>query len=207
MQPTNHLTAVLFDFGQVLVAWEPFRAYEADYSREEFDAFLARTEFFGEFNTKQDAGRSFAEARLEFAETHPEDLAFFDRYLSHYEHTIVGPVPGTEEIVAELQAAGIKAYGLTNWPEELFPVALARIPAIQRLDGYVVSGVVKVAKPDREVFDIAIDTLQLDPPTTLFVDDHHPNIEAADALGFQTHLFTTLAHLRDDLESRRVLQQ
>ena len=55
-------------------------------------------------------------------------------------------------------------------------------------DGQVVSFLAGSNKPDRKIFEYAIDHLGITPEETLFIDDSQHNLDAASALGFATAL-------------------
>lgn len=55
-------------------------------------------------------------------------------------------------------------------------------------DGQVVSFLARSNKPDRKIFEYAIDHLGITPEETLFIDDSQHNLDAASALGFATAL-------------------
>jgi putative hydrolase of the HAD superfamily len=56
-------------------------------------------------------------------------------------------------------------------------------------DDIVCSAEVGMAKPEPAVFDLACGRLGLAPPECVFVDDHEPNVRAAQARGMQGVLF------------------
>ena len=56
------------------------------------------------------------------------------------------------------------------------------------------------AKPEREIFDFIIHDSKIKPEETLFFDDGPSNIEAANALGFQTYLTNQDEDLRKVFE-------
>lgn len=194
------IEAVLFDLGRVLVDWDPFRPYEGRYPRAQVERFFAEIDFMA-FNHLQDAGRTWADARAALAVTHPAHVPLLDVYIEHFEESVGGEMPDAARIVADLQAAGVRTYGLTNWPAETFHVALAKTDVVPRLEGVVVSGQERTAKPDAAVFRIAIDRFALDPARTLFTDDAERNTRAAAELGFRTHHYTGPAGLRAELRS------
>lgn len=194
------LDAVLFDLGRVLVDWDPYRPYAGRYPRAEVERFFAEIDFMA-FNHLQDAGRSWADARAALAATHPGHVPLLDVYIEHFADSVTGEMPGAGRLVADLQAAGVRTFGLTNWPAETFPVALAKTEVVARLQGVVVSGQEGTAKPDATVFRIAIERFGLDPARTLFTDDGARNVDAAAALGFRTHLFTGPTTLRAELRA------
>ncbi|HKC17985.1 MAG TPA: HAD-IA family hydrolase, partial [Steroidobacteraceae bacterium] len=55
--------------------------------------------------------------------------------------------------------------------------------------GIVISGEVRMAKPQAEIFEYLLNRYALKAVDTVFVDDYPVNINAAKALGFHTVLF------------------
>lgn len=115
-------------------------------------------------------------------------------------------MPGTADVVRDLHAAGVPMVGLTNWSDELYyPYAAGRFEVLALLDDVVVSGEVKVAKPDPRAYEIAADRTGHPIDRLLFVDDRQENIDAAKALAMDTILFTDAASLRAELRTRSLL--
>ena len=189
---------VLLDFGGVLVQWDPRAPLLKAYAPEIVERFLREVEF-GAFNDAQDAGRTWVEGRAAVAAAHPQWLDMLDRYWEHFPESLTRVIPGTAEIVEELDAARIGLFGLTNWSAETFAYASQAAPAIARMKGTVVSGREGVIKPDPRIFEIAIGRFGLDPRRTLFVDDKPANVEGARAVGLQARRFTGAERLRADL--------
>jgi len=186
--------AVLYDFGNVLVGWDPYGAFDA-HERALVDGFFADVDF-PLLNHGRDAGQTWAQARADVARTHPHHVALLDRYVAHFPATLTGPVAGSAELVEDLRARGLRLYGLTNWSAELFHHAADAAPATARMDDVLVSGREGLAKPDPAIFALAIERFDLDPARTLFTDDSAANVEAAARLGLRTHLFEGTAGLR-----------
>ena len=68
--------------------------------------------------------------------------------------------------------------------------ALARLEARTRLfRGIVISGEIKMIKSEREIFEYLLRRYDLLPTETVFIDDHQPNIQTAQALGLHTIWF------------------
>ena len=74
-----------------------------------------------------------------------------------------------------------------------------------RFDGYFVSGLEGVGKPDPRYFKLALERFGLVPAETLFTDDKPDNVAAAAAVGLQATVFTDAASLRAELAARGVL--
>lgn len=190
---TATVNTVVFDFGNVLVGWDPYGAF-ADRTRAEVDAWMTEIDFPA-FNLAQDAGRSWADARATL-DDRPHLVPLLDEYVAGFADTLTGPVPGSAELVEELRDAGVRLLGLTNWSAELFGHAAGAAPATTRMEHVVVSGRVGLAKPDPAIFRHLADTHDVDPARAVFVDDSPANVAAADRLGFRTVRFTGTPALR-----------
>ena len=186
--------AVLYDFGNVLVGWDPYGAFDG-HDRAVVDAFFTDVDF-PTLNHARDAGATWADARTQVAASHPHHVALLDRYVAQFPATLTGPVDGSEAIVRELRAAGLRLYGLTNWSAELYHHAALAAPATTLMDDVLVSGREGLAKPDPAIFTLAIERFGLDPRRTLFTDDSAANVDAAARLGLRTHLFRGTDGLR-----------
>jgi len=197
------IDTVVFDLGNVLVRWDPYRPFVGRLPERDTDAFLVGFDFLA-FNHRQDAGRSWADARADLAASAPEHLAAFDLYVEHFADTLTGPVPGSHELVRDLRGAGVRLLGLTNWSAETFHLAEPAAPAIGLLEDVLVSGEVGVAKPDPRMFALLTQRFGLRPERTVFTDDSATNVAAGAAAGFDAVLFTTAEALRTELLARGV---
>ena len=65
---------------------------------------------------------------------------------------------------------------------------------------------VGVAKPEREIFEIALERLNLRPEETIFTDDQQHNVDAAAELGIHAIRFTGIPDLRAYLEQSGLLE-
>jgi 2-haloacid dehalogenase len=197
--------AVVFDLGGVLIDWDPrllYRKLLADEAAVE--EFLA-TVCTPEWNAEQDRGRPFAEGVAELVERHPAHAAAITAYHERWTEMLGGEIPGTVAVLAELRAAGVPLYALSNWSAETFRLTRGRFPFLEWFDGLVVSGEEGVTKPDRRSFELLIERFGLVPAATLFVDDSAANVTAARDLGLDAVRFRDAAGLRRDLTARGLL--
>lgn len=197
--------AVVFDLGGVLIDWDPRYLY-----RKLLDDEAAVEEFLAtvctpEWNAEQDRGRPFAEGVAELVERHPVHAAAITAYHERWPEMLGGAVGGTVEVLAELRAAGVPVYALTNWSAETFGIARERFEFLEWFDGVLVSGEERMIKPDPAIFRLLLDRFGLDPGATFYIDDSPANVAAADRLGFDAVRFTSPAQLRRDLEARGLL--
>ena len=199
-------TSVVFDVGNVLYGWDP----ESFLVRQIADD-AARMRFVDDVGLWQwheslDGGRPYAEAAAELYEKFPEYAALISAWSDRFGETITGPVPGVHELVEALDEAGVALFAITNFSADFWPPFHERERAFfRRFKDIVVSGEVKLLKPDPAIYWLALDRFRLHPAEALFVDDRAINVESADAIGMKAHLFTTAEDLRDRLQVEGLL--
>jgi 2-haloacid dehalogenase len=193
------VSSVVFDIGGVLLEWDPRHVYRDVFDDEaEMERFLADV-CSREWHEDNDRGVRYAESCAALAARFPQYASQIHMWAQRTEDMIVGTIDGTVEIVAELQAAGVPCYGLTNMEAETYPVRYERYAFLRSLDGTVVSAQEGVIKPDPEIFRRLFERFALVPEETVFVDDAEPNVVAARELGMQAVRFTSPAQLRTEL--------
>ena len=158
---------------------------------------MAAADFdFMAWNHVQDSGGTWADALAEVERTHPHWASHAAAYHEHFVASLVAEVPGSADLVRDLEAAGVPQWGLTNWSAELFPHAPERFDVLTHLREVVVSGREQVAKPDPRIFAITVERSGLPAAELVFVDDRADNVEAAEAAGLQGVFFESAAQVR-----------
>ena len=192
----------VFDLGGVLIDWNPRYLYRKLFKGDDaaMEHFLA-TVCTSNWNSRLDAGRTLAEACSLLKSQHPDHAKMIDAWLERYDEMLGGPIQGTVDILSELRDRGVPIYALSNWSAETFPAAQKRFDFLQWFQGTVVSGHVKLIKPDPRIFRHLFETHQIDPADAVFVDDLQANIDAASAQGMHGIRFTDPAALRGELVS------
>lgn len=201
------IKTVIFDLGNVLIDWNPKYLYRKILKDEaEIDWFLNNV-CTSEWNDQQDAGRTFEEATKELVARHPEWEEAITAWYGRWTETINGPIEGTVEILTELRSRGEHdLYALTNWSAETFPWALKNFDFLHWFKGIVVSGEEKTRKPFPEFFKILFDRYNLDPATSVFIDDNVKNIEGGKKVGLTTIQFENALQLRKELNALGILK-
>ena len=153
-----------------------------------------------EWHYQHDAGRPFAETSAELAERHPEHRELIAALHPRFNETIGEALPGMPELVADLDAAGVPLYAITNFSAEFFPPFRAKEAAMfDRFRDIVVSGDERLVKPDPAIYRLALDRFGLAAGDAAFVDDNTANVMAAQALGIHAILFEGADTLRPKL--------
>jgi len=106
------------------------------------------------------------------------------------------------DAVVTFRRAGVRTGLLSNsWGDHGYPTERFG----DMFDTLVISGEVGLRKPDPEIFQLLSERFGLDTPSTLFVDDSLPNVEAARRLGFRAHHFRSPAALEAELVAAGLL--
>jgi 2-haloacid dehalogenase len=197
---------ILFDLGGVLIDWNPRYLYRPLFGGDDaaMEDFLARV-CPPEWNLGMDAGRPFAEAVAERQRLFPDHAERIALWHTGWPQMLRDQIPETVELLAALRDRGHRLLALTNWSAETFPIARERFAFLAWFEDIVVSGEVKLAKPDRRIFELTIRRTGLEPGRTLYIDDSAGNVAAARELGFRTHHFQSPAGLRAELDRLALL--
>jgi HAD superfamily hydrolase (TIGR01509 family) len=99
------------------------------------------------------------------------------------------PKADTLALLENLAQRQVPLYCLSNMPASTFAFLRERHTFWSAFRGIVISGEIKMIKPEREIFEYLLHRYELTASQTVFVDDHPPNIQAAQALGLHTVLF------------------
>lgn len=197
---------VVFDVGNVLYRWDPHGWHE----RRTPDAaararMLAETDFYG-WHERLDAGLAYAESAAALSARFPQHAAIIDAWGPEFGETITEPVPGMPELVAELDAAGVPLFAITNFSADFWaPFRLREAHVFDRFRAIVVSGEEKLVKPDAAIYALALQRFGIAPEAGLFVDDRIDNVAGARAAGMHAHHFIDAADLRARLVAEGLL--
>ena len=202
----QQIQTIVFDLGGVLVDWNPMYLYRKIFSTDsETNEFLEQVCTF-DWNEEQDAGRSLAAATQLLLEQFPQHELPIKAYYTRWEEMLGGPIEGTVELFSQLKRTKrFKTFALTNWSAETFPSALARYDFLHWFDGRLVSGEENTRKPFPEIYTTLIQKFELNPSTSLFIDDNLRNLAPAKAMGFTTIHFTNPENLEISLKELNLL--
>jgi 2-haloacid dehalogenase len=202
----NGRIAIVFDFGNVLVDWDPRYLYRKLFDGDEaaVERFLEEVDFVT-WNQQLDAGRTFAEGVAALCERHPGYCELIRAYDERWEESIGGPIWPTVQLLRKLMENGYALYGLSNWSVEKFALVRARYPFFDWFDEILLSGEVGLAKPDERIFHLLLERVGKPAADCLFIDDSARNVEVARELGFEVIHFRSAELLNAELCRREIL--
>ena len=202
----NDKLSIVFDFGEVLLYWNPRFLYRRFFNGDEaaMERFLEEINFH-EWNMMQDAGRPFAEGVAELTARFPHYAELIQAYDTCWEETVPGPVTGNVEILRTLKKAGYPIHGLSNWSTEKFYSVRAKYDFFDLIDPIVLSGEEGIAKPDPRIFQLLLDRIGRPAGECLLIDDSQKNIQVARELGFRAIRFQDSGQLTRELKEMGIL--
>ena len=198
------MDTIIFDFGGVLVDWNPRYVYKEYFQDDEKMEWFLENVCTDDWNIEQDRGRSLEDATELLVGIYPEWEREIRMYYGQWETMLKDAIHETVEILLELKKK-YKMYGLTNWSAETFPIALDRFEFFEVFDGILVSGKEKLIKPDEQIFERMMSKFNLKPEDCLFIDDNFKNVEASREFGIQTIHFISPEDLREKLVELNLL--
>jgi len=196
----SNIKAIIFDYGNVLVEWDPRHVYNRYFPSdpENMERFLNEVDFMG-WNALQDKGRTFKEGVADLSRQFPQYAHLIQAYHDDWTDSIGAAYWETIEIMKQLKTKGHPLYGLSNWSIETFPYAREKYDFFDLLDDMVISGAVGYAKPEPEIYHIMLEKIDRPAQECLFIDDSLPNINQANTMGFKTIHFTSAEKLKNEL--------
>lgn len=199
--------AVIFDIGNVLIEWQPERYYDRVIGEDRRKAMFAELDLHG-MNDRIDRGEPFRETIYDFAEANAE---FRDEIRMWHDNWIEMAAPAISHSVRlqrALRAKGVPVFTLTNFGIQNFAFASAdHYPFLNEFDRRYVSGHMKTAKPDHDIYEMVEADCGIAPNALLFTDDRADNIATAHNRGWQTHLFEGPQGWADRLVATGLLTQ
>ena len=182
------INAVIFDIGNVLIEWQPERYYDQIIGEQRRRAMFAEVDLHG-MNDLVDQGHHFTDTIYDWAEKYPdwrdEIRMWHDKWIE-----LASPeIPQSVRLQRALRKRSVPVFALTNFGVQNFDYATTVYPFLNEFDRLYVSGRMQMVKPHAPIYEAVERDCGLDPATLLFADDRIDNINAAQARGWQTHLF------------------
>ncbi len=177
------IKAVVFDFGNVIADFNQVELIKK-FNPKSMEPLAFQNLIFQNWSDLDD-GKIELEAYIEDclkrapASAKPEIIDFIHRWPQFLEYN--EPI---YELIKELEAKEVRLFLLSNAPK-FFQESLPNFHILNSFEGFVLSGIEQVSKPDVRIYQVLLDRYDLQPETTLFIDDLIENVEAARKLGIE----------------------
>lgn len=184
------MKTVIFDFGQVLVRFEPLIMVKKYVDDPVEAALLAHIAFDRKYWDRLDAGTiTDAEVVADIRSRVPAHLHVAVEQIYYNWIYNIPEIEGMRDLILHIKRTyGVSVYLLSNI-STYFAAHAHEIPILDLVDGCVFSAVCGLTKPDAAIFTHICEKFSLDPAEAVFVDDKAENVQAACALGMQGYVF------------------
>ena len=181
---------VVFDFGQVMVHFEPSYMV-GKYVEDKDDAALLEQVIFDRlYWDKLDRGTITDEEVIEGCRSRlPERLwDVTDKIYYNWIYNIP-EIDGMRALVARIKKEyGVRVALLSNICT-YFAAHSDEIPCLEEFEKCIFSAVAGHVKPHADMFEYLCDSCDMLPEETVFVDDNAANIQGSEAYGIKGYLF------------------
>lgn len=183
------IKTVVFDLGGVVFDWSPEYVYKElipdDEERRWFLTHVCKMDWV----ILQDGGQTTEEGTEALVAEFPEHERLIRAFYARWTEMLRGTLDDGIALFERLEAAGMPLFSLTNWSAQTFPYAFENYPFLKRFRDIVVSGRVKLVKPDPAIFDEMMSRIRahlpdIAPSEIVFIDDNKKNADAARSLGW-----------------------
>ena len=189
MTSSQPLEGVIFDFGGVIwnMRWDVCRSLEDEHGLKRGSVF--GTLYGGEAWREVECGRGDRESWLAGAHAALELQAGRSLPPLHADWQAAGePITRNVDLVRRLRPP-YRVSMLSNADVTLRERLRHQLAIHDDFDDIVCSAEVGLAKPAPEIYTLACARLGLAPEACVFVDDHEPNVRAAEAVGLRGILY------------------
>lgn len=190
---------VIFDLGGVLLEWNPGKILADFYSDPQLQVTLKQSLFmhpdWRALNRGELEERELVERVAARTDRQPAELvALLDSMRES-----LNTKPETVALLRSLQSRAVPLYCLSDMPVGVYGYLRRRHDFWDAFRGIIISGEVKLMKPEREVFELLLTRHDLKPGETAFIDDLSLNVEGARRCGIHGIQFQDAAQVEREL--------
>lgn len=179
---------IVFDMGGVLIDFNFDRTLK-EYYPEKYHDILNQLVFQNEVWRRMDGGFERSDDVIErvVPQLPEETRQLMSGMISDF-YPYMPAIDGMADLIKRLKKAGYSVYLLSNATPRFFDRYLD-IPALTLMDGYFISALYKLLKPQREIYEAFCNKFSLKAEECFFIDDMPQNIQGAKDYGMSGFVF------------------
>ncbi len=195
---------IIFDLGNVLLNFKPKEfLLRFTHDKEYIDQFISKVTRSKTWLELDRGTNSVENARTIFLSEYPDEKEiielFFDQWMD-----MLTPIEENVKILEEVKELGYRTYILSNYIIEAFSYILSKYSFLSLFDGQIISGVEKVVKPEKAIYELLLSRYNLVAEESLFIDDVLFFLKPAKKLGMKTIWNRPETDLREELKKRDI---
>jgi putative hydrolase of the HAD superfamily len=192
---------IIFDLGNVLISFSPSDYLKKKNYPESIRNTILKDIFHSEEWRKLDEGiitvsEAIDSISLKSSLKREEIALIFNLRID-----IMFPLDNNVRLLPALKKRGFSVYYLSNFHLDTFEIVSNDYFFFRYFDGGIISADVKLAKPDIEIYKLALKKYGLKADESLFVDDVELNVEAASKAGMKVLNTFGSENITDALEN------
>ena len=189
---------IIFDVGNVLVRWDPASAIAKVFPEHEV-LLIMKNIFHAEPWRALNRGDITEEELIDVCHKNfnmSREQA--EKLMQAIRESLI-PVPGGQELLHDLHAAGYNLYSLTDNTHNILAYLKQRYDFWPKFKGIVSSADVRHLKPSPQMYETLINTYKIIPDESVFLDDLEHNITGAKQHGIHGIQFFTAEQASQEL--------
>jgi putative hydrolase of the HAD superfamily len=193
------LKNIVFDIGNVLVRWSPNDIVATVFNNEADLTELAQKFFKSPIFYDLNLGKVTEEEAIQLYSQELDFPPYIVKDVFKVGKESLTPLEGSFELLEDAYQAGIPLYSITDNVREIVKHLKEQYSFFDKFKGVVISAEVGILKPSARIFHHLIDTYDLIPEETVFIDDMQANVEGAQKIGMKGIQFTDAVSCRQEL--------
>lgn len=187
---------LIFDFGNVVVRFDPYYMSSCVAELEEDRQILVKTVFNPVTFEQTDRGLITLEEHIAMVlPSVPEHLKEKAVTLLTDWYSMLPIYDGMEGLLKAVKKAGYKIYILSNINSH-FKDNADKVEILKMFDGTVFSSEIKYIKPEPEIYEYLLKKYSLEANESIFIDDRLINVTGAEKVGIKGHHFKSAEALK-----------
>lgn len=198
---------IIFDIGDVLVYFKPDKAMEKIGIEPSRIQGLMDSTVNSKWWCELDRGVmkevDVIAAMIKDSPDYEEEII---KFFKESAELLVGKFDYTDDLIRLIKSKGYGVYLLSNYPVNYFEIHMKnQLDFASDVDGKIVSGYVKLIKPDEKIYRLLLEQYNLNAEECLFIDDKEANIEAAIKVGINGVVFKGYDELLEELKKMGII--
>ncbi|NMA83205.1 MAG: HAD family phosphatase [Epulopiscium sp.] len=191
------IDTVVFDLGNVLLSFNPLSYLEKKFKDHPFLDLIYEEVFKTKEWLELDRGTLEEDEFIKIISRRiPEHKEIVREIVSTWD-TMLTPIQPSVDWIPKLKEKGYRLYILSNFHKRAFVDISNKYDFFRYFDGKLISSHYQLLKPEKEIYAKLMELYNINPSTTLFIDDSKANVDAAQEFGFHTIHFQEAGQIEE----------
>ncbi len=198
---------VIFDLGNVLLDFKPERYLNRIIDDRNEKKKLLKNIFQTEEWLELDRGTITKEQAIQkMINRCPSQEKKIKNIMDNWAAEMLTKKEKTVEILNKIASQNNhNLYILSNFHKKAYQFVYRKYPFFDLFDGIVISSDIKSIKPEKEIYEFLLNTYNLKPEASVFIDDTEKNINGAQKLALNTIHYQSFEEFKKELKGYNII--